>query len=104
LVNRISLLEAGALLTARESPGIPRLGIPAFYWGTNAIHGVTYGDSTTFPEPLNVGATFNRTVMRGVGRFIGREMRAWHNVKVKSIGLTSWSPTINIIRDQRWGR
>jgi hypothetical protein len=104
LVNRISLLEAGALLTARQSPEIPRLGIPAFYWGTNAIHGVEHGNSTTFPEPLNVGATFNRTVMRGVGRFIGREMRAWHNVKTNGVGLTSWSPTINIIRDQRWGR
>ena len=40
LVRRISVGEAGALLTARESPAIPRLGIPAFYWGTNALHGV----------------------------------------------------------------
>lgn len=40
LVKRFTLQEAGPLLTARESPSIPRLGIPAFYWGTNAIHGV----------------------------------------------------------------
>ena len=79
LVNRISMAEAGSLLTARESPAIHRLGIPSFYWGTNAIHGVTVANSTTFPEPLNLGATFNRSVMRGAGRVIGREMRAWHN-------------------------
>ena len=40
LVNRITMAEAGAMLTARQSPAIPRLGIPEFYWGTNAIHGI----------------------------------------------------------------
>ena len=107
LVDRIGVAEAGALLTARESPRIPRLGIPSFYWGTNAIHGVQYGNCTTFPEPLNLAATFNTTVMRGVGRTIGREMRALYNSNEAargSVGLTSWSPTINIMRDPRWGR
>ena len=42
--------------------------------------------------------------MRGVGRVIGREMRALFNVGTPGVGLTSWSPTINIIRDPRWGR
>ena len=125
-------------------------GIPSFYWGTNAIHGVRgsrsfppprgfisvseicvclrrrsndpsrngtrlshrvyqvqFGNATSFPEPLNLAATFNRTVMRGVGRTIGREMRALFNSAPgarSGVGLTSWSPTINIIRDPRWGR
>ena len=70
--------------------------------GTNAIHGVQQGNSTTFAQPVNLGATFNRSVMRGVGRTIGREMRAWHNAGEHGVGLTSWSPTINIVRDQRW--
>jgi hypothetical protein len=55
LVDRIMMVEAGPLLTARESPAIPRLGIPAFYWGTNAVHGVDWGNATTFPEGLNMG-------------------------------------------------
>ena len=99
LVNRITLEEAGPLLTARESPEIPRLGIPAFYWGTNAIHGVDYGNATSFPQALNLGCTFNKTAARAVGRQIGREMRAFQNVGVHPMGLTSWSPTINIIRE-----
>lgn len=39
LVGRFSLPEIGPQLTSRESPAVPRLGLPAFYWGTNAIHG-----------------------------------------------------------------
>ena len=102
LVNRITLEEAGPLLTARQSPEVPRLGIPAFYWGTNAIHGIDYGNATSFPQALNLGCTFNKTAVRAVGRQIGREMRAFQNVGVHPMGLTSWSPTINIIRDARW--
>lgn len=101
---RVGQEEAGPLLTARQSPEIPRLGIPAFYWGTNAIHGVDYGNATSFPQALNLGCTFNRSAARAVGRQIGREMRALQNVGAHPMGLTSWSPTINIIRDPRWGR
>ena len=60
LVKRISLQEAGSLLTARESAAIPRLGIPAFYWGTNAIHGVHWGHATTFPQAVNMGCALGR--------------------------------------------
>ena len=103
LVSRISVEEAGALLTARESPAIPRLGIPPFYWGTNAIHGVQWGNATTFASPIALASTWNRSVFRGVGRVIGRELRAMHNIGIdqNAAGLTSWSPTINIIRDPR---
>eukprot|EP00039_Didymoeca_costata_P016468 m.297063 g.297063 ORF g.297063 m.297063 type:complete len:1003 (+) comp16396_c0_seq4:1603-4611(+) len=115
LVNRITLQEAGPLLTARQSPAIPRLGIPPFYWGTNAIHGIARVThtclpndpltcATSFPQSLNIGCTFNRSIARGVGRTIGREMRAFANLNLSADGLTSWSPTINIIRDPRWGR
>jgi beta-glucosidase-like glycosyl hydrolase len=105
LVGRISMAEAGALLTARQSPEIPRLGIPAFYWGTNAIHGIgnqlgLQVNATSFPQALNMGCTWNRTAMRGVGRTIGRELRALSNSGLVS-GITSWAPTINLIRDPR---
>jgi beta-glucosidase-like glycosyl hydrolase len=104
LVDRIELHEAGGLMQARSSAPIPRLGIPAFYWGTNAIHGVQSAGATSFPQALNMGCTWNRTVMRAVGRTIGREMRALNNLGRPGVGLTSWSPTINLIRDPRWGR
>ena len=57
-----------------------------------------WGNATSFPQALNLGCTFNRTAIRAVGRQIGREMRALQNVGVHPMGLTSWSPTINIIR------
>ena len=104
LVRRISVGEAGALLTARESPAIPRLGIPAFYWGTNALHGVEWGNATSFPQTVSLASTWNRSLWRGVGRVVGRELRALHNVGVPNVGLTSWSPVINVQRDPRWGR
>jgi len=104
LVSRVSVAEAGALLTARESPAISRLGIPAFYWGTNALHGVQWGNATSFPQTVSLASTWNRSVWRGVGRVVGREMRALHNVGVPNVGLTSWSPVINVQRDPRWGR
>jgi beta-glucosidase len=68
LVERITLEEAGPLLTARESPEIPRLGVPSFYWGTNAIHGVDWGNATSFPQAINLGCTFNKSAMRAAGR------------------------------------
>ena len=104
LVGRLSVEEAGALLTARESPEIPRLGIPAFYWGTNALHGVQWGNATSFPQTISLASTWNRTVWRLVGRVVGREMRALHNIGTPNVGLTSWSPVINVQRDPRWGR
>ena len=70
LVSRVSVAEAGALLTARESPAISRLGIPAFYWGTNALHGVQWGNATSFPQTVNLASTWNRSIWRGVGRVV----------------------------------
>ena len=60
--------------------------------------------ATAFPQALNIASTWNRSISRGVGRTIGREMRAFANLNMSADGLTSWSPTINIIRDPRWGR
>ena len=117
LVSRIRLEEAGGLLTARQSSAVPRLGLPPFYWGTNAIHGILNGNlsciqagpgdircPSTFPNALGIATTWNRTLYRAVGRVIGREMRALANLNRSADALTSWAPTINIIRDPRWGR
>jgi hypothetical protein len=103
------MFDVPGLLQARESPEIPRLGIPSFYWGTNAIHGIDWGNATSFPQAINLGCTFNKSAFRGIGRQIGREMRALTNAGKwapghSALALTNWGPTINIIRDPRWGR
>ena len=111
LVSRVSLNETAGQLTARESPQLDRLGLPAYYWGTNAIHGVqnveclnlTGGCPTSFPAPCSMAASFNMSLVRDMGNVIGRELRAYYNARQHN-SLDTWSPTININRDPRWGR
>ena len=123
LVARLSLYEIGPQLTARHSPAIPRLGLPAYYWGLNMVHGVTNpvdnGDLcvaercvTIFPAGAAQGASFNATAWREMGRVAATEMRALNNIQwgpaarpgVGMDALVSWGPTINLQRDPRWGR
>lgn len=117
LVSRVSLAEMGAQLTSRESPAIPRLGIPAFYWGTNAIHGITGSNClqdagvcpTSWPNGVAMAASWNATAWHLMGTVTGRELRALDNVQWSQMtqpngGLTAWGPTINLLRDPRWGR
>jgi hypothetical protein len=108
LVPRIEDKEIGAQLTARQSPRIERLGIPSYYWGTNAIHGVqnvaclTDGQCpTSFPAPNALSAAFNSSLVYDMGNVIGKELRAYYNEKIHN-SLDTWSPTININRDPRW--
>eukprot|EP01065_Artemidia_motanka_P044419 TRINITY_DN631_c0_g1_i1.p1 TRINITY_DN631_c0_g1~~TRINITY_DN631_c0_g1_i1.p1 ORF type:complete len:845 (+),score=319.65 TRINITY_DN631_c0_g1_i1:82-2535(+) len=109
LVSRIETSEAGAVLTARESIAIDRLGIPSYYWGTNAIHGLQnlncVGDRcpTAFPAPCGHAAAFNSSLVKDMGTVLGRELRAYYNTRNHN-SLDTWSPTININRDPRWGR
>lgn len=110
LVSRISLQDAGAELTARRSKALPEIGLPAYYWGTNAIHGLQNLGClksgvcpTAFPAPTNYAATFDMTLAMEMGRVLGDELRAYFNEKIHP-SLDTWSPTINIHRDPRWGR
>eukprot|EP00047_Mylnosiga_fluctuans_P007107 m.251131 g.251131 ORF g.251131 m.251131 type:complete len:817 (-) comp17080_c0_seq1:24-2474(-) len=110
LVARIMLNESGHLLTARESIAIPRLGLPSYYWGTNAIHGLQNVDClpsgqcpTSFPAPCALSAAFNDSLVHDMGTILGRELRAYYNGGFHN-SLDTWSPTININRDPRWGR
>lgn len=103
LVSRIATAEAGSQLTARQSPSIPSLDLPSYYWGTNAIHGIQntqcIGDlcPTSFPAPCGLAATFNMSVVKDMGAVIGRELRAYWNEQQHN-SLDTWSPTININR------
>ena len=126
LDNLLSLIdqetEIVPLLSARTPPNnITRLGIPNYSWGTNCIHGVkasclstdngkTYCP-TSFPNPVNLGASFNKSMWAKMGRVIGVETRAMWLAGAKEtndpndfVALDCWSPNININRDPRWGR
>jgi hypothetical protein len=109
LVGRIALTEIGAQLTSRESPAIPRLGLPAFYWGTNAIHGIagSYCVNQTcpssWPDGVAMAASWNASAWRQMGATTGRELRAldntvWSKQLAPAGGLTAWGPTINLVR------
>ena len=110
LVGRVEVDEMAAQMTARQSVPIERLGLPSYYWGTNAIHGMQnvgcLADGqcpTSFPAPCALSASFNMSLVHDMGNVIGRELRAYYNAKVHN-SLDTWSPTININRDPRWGR
>jgi len=119
LISRIDLGKAGPQLTARESVAYPELGVPDFYWGTNALHSIReyfcYDGRcpTAFPIPASFGASFNMSLAEDMARAFGYELRAAFNTNRSAndftnlkhrVGLATWSPTINIVRDPRWGR
>eukprot|EP00051_Salpingoeca_urceolata_P030149 m.492197 g.492197 ORF g.492197 m.492197 type:complete len:824 (+) comp31802_c0_seq1:8-2479(+) len=110
LVARVKLDDIPLELTARESDAVSYLGIPSYYWGTNAIHGMQNTQClkngqcpTSFPAPCALSASWNMSLVRDMGAVIGQELRAYYNAKVHN-SLDTWSPTINLNRDPRWGR
>jgi beta-glucosidase len=94
-----------------DSPAIERLGIPAYNWWNECLHGVARaGRATVFPEPIGLASTWDTGLMRRVAEAISDEARAKYHEFVRrgkrSIfqGLTFWTPNINLFRDPRWGR
>src|SRR5919205_3380760 len=110
LVSRMTLEEKVAQMM-NKAPAIERLGVPAYDWWNEALHGVAYaGNATVFPQAIGLGATWDEELMRAVADAISTEARAKYNDAVRRdfrrrfYGLTFWSPNINIFRDPRWGR
>ncbi len=110
LLQRLSLEEKISLLGYR-SKAVPRLGIPAYNWWNEALHGVARaGQATVFPQAIALAATFNDSLVHQVADVISTEARAKYNLstamdrRLQYMGLTFWSPNINIFRDPRWGR
>eukprot|EP00659_Diplonema_papillatum_P021180 gene21180-32624_t len=111
LVSLLNTTEKVKMLSD-SSPAIPRLHIEAYEWWSEALHGLAYSPgmefkvptvyATSFPQTITLAATFNRSVWAAVGSVIGREARAFSNERRG--GLTFWAPTVNLIRDPRWGR
>ena len=94
-----------------DAPAIPRLGIPAYNWWSECLHGVARnGTATVFPQAIGMAASFHKERMYEVANAISDEIRAKYNEHKKQgfteihQGLTMCSPNINIFRDPRWGR
>jgi beta-glucosidase len=109
LVSRMTLEEKVSQLV-NGAPAIPRLGVPAYNWWSEALHGVAVNGTTEFPEPMGLGATFDAPRIREMAKAISIEGRVVHEEAVRAggstifHGLDFWAPNINICRDPRWGR
>lgn len=110
LLKKLTLAEK-ALLLGYRNEGIERLHIPAYNWWSEGLHGVARaGEATVFPQAIAMAATFNKELVKSIGTVISTEGRAKHNLAAARgyrgmyMGLTYWSPNINIFRDPRWGR
>jgi len=110
LVSRMTLEEKASQLRY-DAPAIPRLGIPAYNWWNEALHGVARaGTATSFPQAIGLAAMFDDELLRRLGDAAATEGRAKYNALSQEgdrdiyKGLTFWSPNINIFRDPRWGR
>ena len=110
LVDRMTTAEKMTQLRY-DSPAVDRLGIPAYNWWNEALHGVARaGSATSFPQAIGMGAAFDEEMMQEIGDTIATEGRAKYNAFSMTgdrdiyKGLTFWSPNVNIFRDPRWGR
>lgn len=111
LVARMTLEEKASQLQ-HASRAIPRLGIPAYDWWNEGLHGVARaGVATVFPQAIGLAATWDAPLLERVGEATSTEFRAKYLQSVGADGstggyrgLTVWSPNVNIFRDPRWGR
>ncbi len=110
LVSRMTTEEKASQLKY-NAPAIPRLGIPAYNWWNEVLHGVARaGTATVFPQAIGLAAIFDEEMHEEIATVIAEEARAKYNGQSahgdRDIykGLTVWSPNINIFRDPRWGR
>ena len=110
LVSRMTL-EEKVYQTLHAAPAIDRLGVKAYNWWNEALHGVARaGVATVFPQAIGLAATFDEELLEEVADTISTEGRAKFNMQQKYNdtdiykGLTFWSPNVNIFRDPRWGR
>nr|WP_244756099.1 glycoside hydrolase family 3 C-terminal domain-containing protein [Pseudoxanthomonas helianthi] len=110
LVRRLSLEEKAAQMRD-NAPAVPRLGIPAYQWWNEGLHGLARnGYATVFPQATGLAASWNPDLLHQVGETISAEARAGFaridpaQGYPRYAGLTLWSPNINILRDPRWGR
>jgi len=112
VVERLTLDEkVRQMLNA--TPAVLRLGIPAYDWWNETLHGVarTPFKVTSYPQAIAMAATWDSVSLYRMADYSALEGRAIHNKAIESgrtkeryLGLTYWTPNINIFRDPRWGR
>ena len=119
LVFRLSLDEL-IEQTSSIAPAISRLGINAYNWRANCVHGWSKSGGpdwlgytwTVFPAPIGLAATFDKELILHAGQVTSTEGRALHNEVMthyngssqEATGLNCFSPNVNLLRDPRWGR
>ena len=110
LVGRMTVEEKAGQLRF-DAPAIERLGIPAYNWWNEGLHGLARGGTaTSFPQAIGLAAMFDDELMEKIASAISDEARAKYNALSREgdrgiyHGLTLWSPNVNIFRDPRWGR
>ncbi len=104
-------LEEKVFQTLHTAPAIEHLGVKAYNWWNEALHGVARaGVATVFPQAIGLAASFDEDLIYEVAEAISTEGRAKFNMQQKHNdrdiykGLTFWAPNVNIFRDPRWGR
>jgi len=114
LLGRLTMDEKISMLH-QYAPAIPRLGIPMFKTGTEAVHGVAwstdYNDKgnvvtasgTVFPQAVGLAST-DPALIKQVGSVVGDEARGYNAKNPVVWGLNLWAPVVNLLRDPRWGR
>jgi beta-glucosidase len=112
LVRRLSLAEKIQQMR-NGAMAVPRLGIPAYDYWSESLHGVARaGTATVFPQAIGMAATWDTLLIHDEADVIATEARAKHNDyaakhngdSARYYGLTFWTPNVNIFRDPRWGR
>ena len=110
LIRRMSLREKAAQLL-NAAPAIDRLGLPAYDYWNECLHGVARaGVATSFPQAIGLAAMWDPARLHEIADVIATEARAKHHDAIRQgnraryFGLTFWTPNINLFRDPRWGR
>jgi beta-glucosidase len=114
--NILSLMTIDEKIECLDTnPSVPRLGIKAS-GHVEGIHGLTQGGpgkwgrpltipSTTFPQGIGLGETWDIDILRQAGEVEGYEARyVFQSPKYKQGGIVIRSPNADIGRDPRWGR
>ncbi|WP_426260326.1 glycoside hydrolase family 3 C-terminal domain-containing protein [Sphingomonas sp. DC1100-1] len=103
--------EQKAAQLQSTAPADPAIGLPAYDWWNEGLHGLARdGQATVFPQAIGLAATWDTDLLTQVGTVVSTEARAKFNAQPVTAnrriyqGLTIWSPNINIFRDPRWGR
>lgn len=115
LLHRLTLAEKISLLHQYQ-PAIPRLGMPVFKTGSEALHGLAWttdrdnngavvtATGTVFPQAIGLGSTWDPALIRQVGAVVGDEARGFNVINPRVWGVQLWAPVVNLLRDPRWGR